>query len=225
MLLADKLILVANILLLKLAIKRVLYVLAQLLELIVAFILSQLAVSYVWLFLGVVELAAVSVEVAVVVRWCVLAICADVEVCPFIVGVSHITVLLIAELLLLHHLIIHIVLHVGVLALVCGVLLATIEHVGVWLVENLRCRLLRLAEFIYILAELIDIRHLFNILVVLFGIMIVCLPTIFLFDVPLGIGVGLAAIGLSRLGHALGVAVEVLPAVFMDYFFYVIITS
>ena len=75
------------------------------------------------------------------------------------------------------------------------------------------------------MAELIDIRHLFNILVVLFGIMVVCLPTIFLFDVPLGIGVGLAAIGLSRLGHALGVAVEVLPAVFMDYFFYVIITS
>ena len=95
MLLAYKLVLLSNIILLQLAIKRILYVLLQLLELIVAFILTQLTVSYVWLFLGIVELAAESIEVAVVVRWCVLAVSADVEVSTFIVVIHYVTVLLI----------------------------------------------------------------------------------------------------------------------------------
>ena len=77
------------------AIKRILYVLAQLLVLFVAFILSQLTVSYGWLFLGIVELAAESIEVAVVVRWCVLAVSADVEVSTFIVVIHYVTILLI----------------------------------------------------------------------------------------------------------------------------------
>lgn len=64
-------------------------------ELIVAFVLTQLTVSYVRLFLGIVELAAESIEVAVVVRWCVLAVGADVEVPAFIVVIYYVTVLLI----------------------------------------------------------------------------------------------------------------------------------
>ena len=95
MLLAYKLILISYIFLLKLAIKRILYVLSQLLELIVTFILTQLTVSCVRLFLGIVELAAESIEVAVVVRWCILAVGADVEVSAFIVVVYYVTVLLI----------------------------------------------------------------------------------------------------------------------------------
>ena len=110
-------------------------------------------------------------------------------------------------------------------SLTCCVFLATIEHVRVWLVLTL-WRLLRLAQLINILAELIDIRHLLHILVVLIGFtIVVCRPTIFLFDVVLGIQIALAAIGLSRLGGALIVAVEVFPAVFMDDLIYLIIVS
>jgi len=113
-------------------------------------------------------------------------------------------------------------------SLTCCVLLAlmmTVEHVRLWLVLTLR-RLLRLAQIINILAELIDIRHLLHILVVLIGfLMVFCRPTIYLFDVLLGIQVALAAVGLSRLGGALVVAVEVFPAVFMDDIIYLIIVS
>jgi len=95
MLLADELILFSNIFLLKLPIKCILYVLSQLLELVVAFVLTQLTVSYVRLFLGVVELAAESIEVAVVVRRCVLAVGADVEVSTFVVVIYYVAVLLV----------------------------------------------------------------------------------------------------------------------------------